>query len=119
MKALRAAYGEGAEGRGIGTVERRAKGAVKALEDRQKRRRRRVVRDQLDRAIVDLIAFYRDVLVLQMAAASELVNDEMRPSSNGSRPSPPRRTPCAGSTPSSAPATCSRPTSRPCSPSSR
>ena len=79
MKALRAAYGEGAEGRGIGTVERRAKGAVKALEDRQKRRRRRVVRDQLDRAIVDLIAFYRDVLVLQMAAASELVNDEMRP----------------------------------------
>jgi DNA polymerase-3 subunit delta' len=77
--ALRAAYGEGSEGRGIGTVERRAKGALKALEDRQKRRRRRVVRDQLDRAIVDLIAFYRDVLVIQLGAASELVNDEMRP----------------------------------------
>jgi DNA polymerase-3 subunit delta' len=68
MAQLRAAYGEGAEGRGIGTVERRAKGAVKALEDRQKKRRRRVVRDQLDRAIVDLIAFYRDVLVLQLGA---------------------------------------------------
>ncbi len=79
MSSLRAAYGEGAEGRGIGTVERRAKGAVKALEDRQKRRRRRVVRDQLDRAIVDLIAFYRDVLVLQLGATSDLVNDEMRP----------------------------------------
>lgn len=79
MSALRAAYGEGSEGRGIGTVERRAKGALKALEDRQKRRRRRVVRDQLDRAIVDLIAFYRDVLVLQLGAASPLVNDEMRP----------------------------------------
>jgi DNA polymerase-3 subunit delta' len=79
MGALRAAYGEGGEGRGIGTVERRAKGAVKALEDRQKRRRRRVVRDQLDRAIVDLVAFYRDVLVLQLGARSELVNDEMRP----------------------------------------
>jgi DNA polymerase-3 subunit delta' len=79
MRQLRAAYGEGAEGRGIGTVERRAKGAVKALEDRQKKRRRRVVRDQLDRAIVDLIAFYRDVLVLQLGAASSLVNDEMRP----------------------------------------
>jgi len=52
---------------------------VKALEDRQKRRRRRVVRDQLDRAIVDLIAFYRDVLVLQLGATSDLVNDEMRP----------------------------------------
>ena len=79
MTTLRAAYGEGAEGRGIGTVERRAKGAVKALEDRQKKRRRRVVRDQLDRAIVDLIAFYRDVLVLQLGAASSLINDEMRP----------------------------------------
>jgi DNA polymerase-3 subunit delta' len=79
MTALRAAYGEGGEGRGIGTVERRAKGAFKALEDRQKRRRRRVQRDQLDRAIVDLVAFYRDVLVLQLGARSELVNDEMRP----------------------------------------
>ncbi|MBI1376635.1 MAG: DNA polymerase III subunit delta' [Frankiales bacterium] len=79
MAALRAAYGEGAEGRGIGTVERRAKGAVKELEDRQKRRRRRVTRDQLDRALVDLQAFYRDVLVLQLGAASDLVNDEMRP----------------------------------------
>ena len=79
MHALRQAYGEGSEGRGIGTVERRAKGALKALEDRQKKRRRRVVRDQLDRAVVDLIAFYRDVLVLQLGAASDLVNDEMRP----------------------------------------
>ena len=79
MTQLRAAYGEGAEGRGIGTVERRAKGAVKALEDRQKKRRRRVARDQLDRAIVDLVAFYRDVLVLQLGAGSTLVNDEMRP----------------------------------------
>jgi DNA polymerase III subunit delta' len=79
MAALRVAYGEGGEGKGIGTVERRAKGAFKALEDRQKRRRRRVMRDQLDRAIVDLVAFYRDVLVLQLGARSELVNDEMRP----------------------------------------
>ena len=37
------------------------------------------MRDQLDRAIVDLIAFYRDVLVVQLGAASPLVNDEMRP----------------------------------------
>ncbi len=79
MRALRQAYGEGSEGRGIGTVERRAKGALKALEDRQKKRRRRVVRDQLDRAVVDLVAFYRDVLVLQLGAGSDLVNDEMRP----------------------------------------
>jgi len=79
LASLRAAYGEGAEGRGLGTVERRAKGVVKALEDRQKKRRRRVVRDQLDRAIVDLVALYRDVLVVQLGAQSTLVNDEMRP----------------------------------------
>jgi len=77
--ALRAAYGDGVEGRGLGTVERRAKGAFKDMEDRQKRRRRRVVRDQLDRAIVDLIGFYRDVLVIQLGADTELVNAEMRP----------------------------------------
>lgn len=77
--ALRVAYGEGGEGRGLGTVERRAKGAFKDMEDRQKRRRRRVVRDQLDRAVVDLIGFYRDVLVVQIGAHSELINDEMRP----------------------------------------
>jgi DNA polymerase-3 subunit delta' len=77
--SLRAAYGDGVEGRGLGTVERRAKGAFKEMEDRHKRRRRRVVRDQLDRAIVDLIGFYRDVLVLQLGANTELVNAEMRP----------------------------------------
>ena len=76
---LLAAYGAGAEGRGIGTAERRAKGMVKELADSQKRRRRRVQRDQLDRAIVDLTAFYRDVLVVQIGAGAQLVNDEMRP----------------------------------------
>ena len=77
---LLVAYGKGAEGKGIGTVERRAKGAVTALEDRQKKRRRRVTRDQLDRAITDLVALYRDVLVLQLGAGSDLVNGELRPS---------------------------------------
>jgi DNA polymerase-3 subunit delta' len=36
------------------------------------------VRDQLDRALVDLITYYRDVLVLQLDAGVPLVNDEMR-----------------------------------------
>ncbi|HET8971268.1 MAG TPA: DNA polymerase III subunit delta' [Candidatus Nanopelagicales bacterium] len=76
---LLAAYGKGGEGKGIGTAERRARGNVKAMEDRHKKRRRRVVRDQLDRTITDLVAFYRDVLVLQLAARSDLVNDELRP----------------------------------------
>ncbi len=78
-EALLRAYGKGGEGKGIGTAERRARGAVKDLEDRQKKRRRRVALDQLDRAITDLTAFYRDVLVLQLGADVELVNGELRP----------------------------------------
>lgn len=80
LEALLAAYGgKGGTGKGIGTVEKRLKGARKELETRQKRRRDRVRRDQLDRPITDLLAMYRDVLVLQLDAGSELVNEELRP----------------------------------------
>jgi DNA polymerase-3 subunit delta' len=72
------AYGEGGEGKGIARTPRGAKGAVKELEERQTSRRTRTVRDSLDRALVDLLAFYRDVLVLQIGADVGLVNDEMR-----------------------------------------
>lgn len=77
LSALMLAYGEGGEGKGIGTVGRRSKPAVKELERNQKRRGRRVLRDQLDRALVDLVGFYRDVLVVQTGAPVELLNDQM------------------------------------------
>jgi DNA polymerase III subunit delta' len=51
-----------------------AAGALKDLEDGQKRRRTRATRDSLDRAFLDLVAFYRDVLVLQAGASVPLVN---------------------------------------------
>jgi DNA polymerase-3 subunit delta' len=47
---------------------------VKQLEDDQKRRATRHKRDVLDRAIVDLLSFYRDVAVTQVGAAAALVN---------------------------------------------
>ena len=50
-------------------------GALRELEDRQKRRAKRVQRDALDRALVDLASFYRDVLVVQLAATVDLIND--------------------------------------------
>lgn len=75
--ALREAYGEGAEGRGIGTVERRGSKVFKDLKRQQEARARRVLRDQLDRALLDLIAFYRDVLVVQTGGGVDLINDEM------------------------------------------
>ncbi len=53
-------------------------GAIKELEDAQKRRRTRTLRDSLDRAFLDLLAFYRDVLTLQASAAVPLVNADRR-----------------------------------------
>lgn len=75
-----AAFGAGAEGKGVKqSVQRGASTALKDLEHRQKARRTRTVRDRLDLALVDLLAFYRDVLVLQVGGSAELVHAEMRP----------------------------------------
>jgi DNA polymerase III subunit delta' len=48
------------------------------LEKEQKRRATRARRDGIDRALVDLAGFYRDVLAVQADADVELVNEEMR-----------------------------------------
>lgn len=78
LSDLRRAYGEGAEGVTAARTTKLAGGALKALTKQQKSRRTRVVRDQVDRALIDLTAFYRDVYVVQMGAALPLINDEMR-----------------------------------------
>ncbi|MBN9326323.1 MAG: DNA polymerase III subunit delta', partial [Cellulomonas sp.] len=49
---------------------------VRQLEEEQKRRATRSQRDVLDRAMVDLLSLYRDVLVVQLGADVELVNSE-------------------------------------------
>ncbi|WP_042404864.1 DNA polymerase III subunit delta' [Streptacidiphilus carbonis] len=73
---LRAALGAAA---GVGgRMPRGTAGAMKELEDRQKRRATRTQRDSLDRALIDLSSFYRDVLAVQFGAAGELSNEEMR-----------------------------------------
>ncbi len=81
-KDLLLAWGEGAEGRGVKGGARGVKGAIKEMEDRQKSRSTRTQRDQLDRALLDLLGFYRDVLALQFGDAGEgvvsLINAEMR-----------------------------------------
>ncbi len=53
-------------------------GALKDLATDQRRRATRTKRDAIDRALVDLASFYRDVLAVQAGAEVELVNDEMR-----------------------------------------
>ncbi|GAA3972158.1 DNA polymerase III subunit delta' [Actinomadura viridis] len=71
--ALRQALGESAKGR----MPRGTAGALKDLEDRQKSRATRAKRDSLDRALLDLASYYRDVLTLQLGAGSELVNTDL------------------------------------------
>lgn len=63
---------------------------IRQLEEEQKRRATRAQRDVLDRALVDLLSFYRDVLVLQLGADVGLVNtaqeDDVRRLAQESRP---------------------------------
>ena len=73
-EALRQAFGEGGTGKGLAKAMRGVAGAMKELEDRQKSRATRVKRDTLDGALLELAAFYRDVLVVQFGADVELVN---------------------------------------------
>jgi DNA polymerase-3 subunit delta' len=77
VEELRAALGAAA---GVGgRMPRGTAGAMKELEDRQKRRATRTSRDTLDRALIDLSSFYRDVLALQFGAGGELTCEDLRP----------------------------------------
>jgi len=73
-EALRRAFGEGSTGKGVAKAMRGVAGAMKDLEDRQKSRATRVKRDTLDGALLDLAAFYRDVLMVQYGADVEVAN---------------------------------------------
>ena len=90
--ALRKAFGEGSTGKGVAKAVRGAAGALSDLEARQKSRATRLKRDALDRALLDLAAFYRDVLVLQFGAGADLdlssagYEDELRQLASGSSP---------------------------------
>ena len=77
-EALSRALGVGATGKGItGGKPRGVAGALKELETAQKDRVKRAQRDALDRALVDLAAFYRDVLQLQLGTGTELVHADL------------------------------------------
>jgi DNA polymerase III subunit delta' len=71
---------------GVGPGSRQPAGAAAALGDlekEQKKRATRTKRDAIDRALIDLAGFYRDVLAVQAEAEVELVNDEMRDAISG------------------------------------
>ncbi|MFD4143676.1 DNA polymerase III subunit delta' [Streptomyces sp. NPDC058572] len=76
---LKAALGASAGGR----MPRGTAGAMKELEDKQKRRKTRTQRDSLDLALSDLTGFYRDVLALQLGSTVGLANGDVRDSLDG------------------------------------
>jgi DNA polymerase-3 subunit delta' len=71
---LEMALGAGGTGRGAAGAFRGSAGAMKELERKQKSRATRAKRDALDRALVDLAGFYRDVLAVRLGAAVPAVH---------------------------------------------
>ena len=57
-----------------GTIPPALRAQLRNLEEDQKRRATRSLRDGIDRIMVDLLSLYRDILLLQLGAPSELVN---------------------------------------------
>ncbi len=71
-----------ARGMGVENPERPpawARSEFKRLKDAQEKRRKRATIDELDRDLQDLLAFYRDVLVLQVGGGVTLINAELMP----------------------------------------
>ncbi len=52
-------------------------GALSTLEKDQKRRRTRLARDSIDGVLLDLLSFCRDVLAVQCATGTELINADV------------------------------------------
>ena len=73
--ALKEAWGQ----QGTRVVQGGAK-AIKELEKDQKSRQTRMVRDYLDRALLDIATFYRDILLVQSGTPSvdSLINSDMQ-----------------------------------------
>jgi DNA polymerase-3 subunit delta' len=57
-----------------GTIPPALRAQLKAMEEDQKRRATRGLRDGLDRVMVDLLSLYRDILLTQIGAPGELIN---------------------------------------------
>ncbi|MGX1583000.1 DNA polymerase III subunit delta' [Microbacterium sp. NPDC055502] len=52
---------------------------VSALEDEQKKRATRSLRDGIDRVLTDMQSLFRDVVMLQFGRSDDLINSELRP----------------------------------------
>lgn len=57
-----------------GTIPPALRSHIKGLEEDQKRRATRSLRDGIDRILVDLLSLYRDILLMQVGATSKPIN---------------------------------------------
>jgi DNA polymerase-3 subunit delta' len=57
-----------------GTIPPALRAQLKNLEEDQKRREKRSLRDGIDRVMVDLLSLYRDILLLQLGVETEPIN---------------------------------------------
>lgn len=76
---LKTAFGIEEGTRVTGSSKKTVDAAKKQLLATQKTRRKRMIRDEVDRSLVDLLGLYRDVLLIQVGSELELINQEMRP----------------------------------------
>lgn len=76
---LKASFGIEEGTRVTGSSKKTVDAAKKQLLATQKTRRKRMIRDEVDRSLVDLLGLYRDVLLIQLGSDLELINQEMRP----------------------------------------
>lgn len=60
-----------------GTIPPALRAQLKSLDEDQKRRATRSLRDGLDRIMVDLLSLYRDILLLQLGSTVEPINVEI------------------------------------------
>ena len=72
LKALKEAWGQQGTKLTSGGTK-----AVKELEKEQKSRQTRMVRDYLDRALLDIATAYRDILLLQSGSKDEVINSDL------------------------------------------
>ena len=69
-------YAEGVT-RLTGAMKRAHDAEAKELAKDQKRRRKRLVVDEVDRVLIDLMGLFRDVLAIQSDAQVALINEEL------------------------------------------
>lgn len=74
LSELEAVYGDDRKSK----TSRAYRAGLRELQHDQKQREKRRIMDVIDRSLMDILSVYRDVIVVQTGARSDLVNEEVR-----------------------------------------